>query len=281
MDQDFETSGNGSRKMQGRPSFERSDGLAAERFRTVASRIVLSRASSIPLWQQLQDQLENLILSGKLAKQSRIPSEPALCELFDVSRPVVRGAINGLASRGLVLKIPRKGMFVGDPPRESGFITSNVPLFEDMLARGVKVETRTFEFERLVADEHEMRALRLQEGAHVVRLRRVYWVDSVPITYTRMSFPAYKVPGFENRSIEGQPILAMIRDLYDRKVVRAERQFSATMPTPIACERMGVPADKPLIWIESTGFERDGSPLEYYRSFYNSDAATIRISVMD
>ena len=73
----------------------------------------------------------------------------------------------------------------------------------------------------------------------------------------------------------------MIRDRYGRRVVRAERNFSAVMPSEIACERMGVPADKPLIWIESIGFERDGSPLEYYRAFYNSEAATIRISVAD
>ena len=268
-------------KPLGRPSFEQSDGAAAETFRKQVENIALSRSSAVPLWQQLQDQLETLILRNKLVPKSRIPSEPALCEMFAVSRPVVRSAINALAARGLVIKMPRKGMFIGDPPRESGFVTSNISLFDDMVARGTHVRTRTFDLMRAPADEEERRALQLGENEDVVRLRRVFWVDDMPITYTRMVFPASKVPGLETRDIEGESILGLIRDHYDRRVVRAERNFSATMPSEIACERMGVPADKPLIWIESIGFEQDGTPLEYYRSFYNSDAATIRISVSD
>lgn len=244
-------------------------------------RIVMSRADPLPLWEQLSNQLENLIYSGKLAPKSRIPSEPALCDLFGVSRNVVRIAISALAAKGLVIKLPRKGMFVGLPPRESAFLTSNLSLFDDMLARGAQISTKTFKLEKGQPDEQEFDALQLTEGEEVVRLSRVFWIDGEPITYTHMSFPAAKVPGFEAMEIEGRSILGMIRDLYGRRPKRAERWFTAAMPTKDAHERMGVPADQPLIWIESIAFEADGTPLEFYRAFYNSGTARIHISVTD
>ncbi|MGB5724672.1 MAG: GntR family transcriptional regulator [Parasphingorhabdus sp.] len=263
----------------GRPSFEKSDGHATEAFRRESSRIVLSREAPSSLWLQLSDQLENLILSGKLAPNSRIPSEPALCTIFNVSRPVVRSAIGALAARGLVVKLPRKGMFIGNPPRESGFVTANVSLFDDMVARGASIRTRTFELTKAKADDEERAALQLADAAEVVRVTRVFWVDDRPITYTHISFPASKVPGFEKQDVGGRSILGMIRDLYGRRLIRAERWFTATMPSALAQERMGVPGDEPLIWIESIGFENDGSPLEYYRAYYNSKAARIHVSV--
>ncbi|OSP54830.1 GntR family transcriptional regulator [Pseudoruegeria sp. SK021] len=263
----------------GRPSFEQSDGHATEAFRRECSRIVLSREAAAPLWLQLSDQLENLILSGKLAPESRIPSETALCEIFHVSRPVVRSALSALAARGLVNKLPRKGMFIGKPARESDFVTSNVSLFDDMIARGAKIRTRTFELAKSRASADECAALELADGADVVRVARVFWVDERPITYTNIAFPADKVPDFEKADLEGQSILGMVRDLYGRQLVRAERWFSATMPSEEAQERMDVAADKPLIWIESIGYEKDGTPLEYYRAFYNSQAARIHVSV--
>lgn len=265
----------------GRPSFEQAHGLEAESFRREASKVVLSRQANTSLWQQLADQLENMILSNKLAVNSRIPSEPALCEIFDVSRPVVRSAIASLASRGLINKIPRKGMFIGDPPKESGFVTANISVFDDMHSRGAKIDTKTYEVIRVDADEDEIAGLKLSEGEQVVRLKRVFWVDGSPITYTRMSFPAKKVPGFERENIEGRSILGMIRDLYGRSVIRAERSFAATLPSEEAQERMQVSEHDPLIWIESVGFEADGSPLEYYRAFYDSRAARIKVTVSD
>lgn len=271
---------NGGRAL-GRPGFAKTDGLAAEAFMRAGRRIVLSRQANTPLWQQLSDQLENLILSGKLTPNSRIPPETALCELFNVSLPVVRSAIGALASRGLVVKIPRKGMFVGDPPRESGFITANVSLFDDMLARGVRLKTQTFEFYRAKADDKEQAALQLREDADVVRVARVFWTDEIPITYTRMSFPADKVPGLETIEIEGRSILGVVREHFGRRVARADRWFRAAMPDEDAQTRMGVTADMPLIWIESLGFENDGSPLEFYRAYYNSNAALIHFSVSD
>ena len=269
------------RKFAGRPSFEASESEALEVFRRECQYIALSRDAQAPLWEQLYNQLETLILSGRLAPHSRLPTEPVLCDIFQVSKPVVRHAIASLANKGLVVKLPRKGMFVGERPRESGFISSNVSLFDDMMARGARIDTRTYDFSVSAAEPHEREGLGLRDGAQVIRITRVFRIDDQALTHSVMSFPAARLPGLTSDTVLGKSIHRVIREVYGLRIVRAERWLAAEIPPLFVSQRMELPESTPLIGIESIGYEQDGTRLEYYRAYYNSAVARIRIGVSD
>lgn len=55
-----------------------------------------------PAYQQVADQLLDLILDGSLAADDRLPSEAELSSIFGVSRSTVREALRALASRDLL-----------------------------------------------------------------------------------------------------------------------------------------------------------------------------------
>ncbi|MCD9198699.1 FadR/GntR family transcriptional regulator [Aeromicrobium wangtongii] len=56
----------------------------------------------LPAYQQVADQLLDLILSGSLSSGDRLPSEAELSGVFGVSRSTVREALRVLASRDLI-----------------------------------------------------------------------------------------------------------------------------------------------------------------------------------
>lgn len=56
-----------------------------------------------PAYQQVAEQLRELILGGSLKPGDRLPSETRLTEMFGVSRSTVREALRALASRDLVV----------------------------------------------------------------------------------------------------------------------------------------------------------------------------------
>ena len=60
------------------------------------------------------EELERLIVSGRLAIGSAIPPERELAERLGASRPVIHEAIVELASKGFVRVEPRKGAVVND-----------------------------------------------------------------------------------------------------------------------------------------------------------------------
>lgn len=74
--------------------------------------IIVSHNSFISLHVQLHNQLRQLILSGRWANGSRIPSESQFAEHLNVSRTTIRLALQQAELEGLVERIPGKGSFV-------------------------------------------------------------------------------------------------------------------------------------------------------------------------
>jgi len=64
-------------------------------------------------------ELEQEILAGTLNSGERLPSEEKLCERFDVSRTVVREAIQQLRGRGLLRTLKGSGSYIADPSLET------------------------------------------------------------------------------------------------------------------------------------------------------------------
>ena len=60
-------------------------------------------------------ELERRILRGDSKPGERLPTEAELCDLFAVSRSVVRDALRTLVARGLVHVGPRQGIVVAEP----------------------------------------------------------------------------------------------------------------------------------------------------------------------
>ncbi|MFB4295261.1 GntR family transcriptional regulator [Actinomadura sp. NTSP31] len=68
-----------------------------------------------PLYEQIADLLGARISDGTYQPRRRIPSEAAICDEFDVSRPTARSAVALLVERGLVITVRGKGSFVRSP----------------------------------------------------------------------------------------------------------------------------------------------------------------------
>lgn len=64
------------------------------------------------------DQLEHMILSGKLQIGEKLPPERQLAEMMQVSRSVVNGGIGELEKKGFLIVKPRSGTFVADYRRK-------------------------------------------------------------------------------------------------------------------------------------------------------------------
>jgi GntR family transcriptional regulator len=263
---------------RGRPSYDVEDSGAAENFRRIAETIQMKRTDMTPLWIQLKNQIEEAIVAGRLPPNSRLPSEQALCEIFRISRPVIRTAIGALAADGLVIKVPRTGMFVAARVDGVDLVTSTLGVFEDVAAQGHRPTVKTLELGLARADDEERRVFGLPEGLDVIRILRVYYSDGQPLTHTQISLPAHRVPGMEKLDIENQSVFEVIRQQYGLIVARADRWLKAALPPVEVAERMGVTATEPLIFIRSIAYDHDSNPLEFYRAFYNSSVAAIHVA---
>lgn len=263
---------------RGRPGFESAENEAARKFRSIVRNSRIDRNTKTPLWVQLKVVLEKAIYSGVLPESTRLPSEQVLCDAFALSRPVVRNALAALSAEGLVIKEPRRGMFVASHPPEVGFMTEAKGVFEDLSAKGHEVTVKTFDFGLCEANGVERRVFGLPSAHKVIRILRVYRVDGAALTHTEIALPAHRLPGMEKLDIENRSIFDTINRHYGLKPQRADRWIkAATAASPVA-ERMGVEPGTPLLRIESVAFDFDGNALEYYDAYYNPDVSPLHIA---
>ena len=73
-----------------------------------------SKLSAPTLKELFVEQLENLILSGKLSIGEKLPSERELADSMQVSRSVVNAGLAEIADKGFLEIVPRSGTYVAD-----------------------------------------------------------------------------------------------------------------------------------------------------------------------
>ncbi len=71
------------------------------------------------LYEQIVEQIEQLILSDELKVDDKLPPERVLAEQFGVSRTAVREAVKTLREKGLVEVYPGRGTFVTNSTSET------------------------------------------------------------------------------------------------------------------------------------------------------------------
>ncbi len=125
------------------------------------------------LRKEVVRQIEDLILSGQVKPEERLPPERDLASLLGVSRPVVHAAIMELEQKGLVRSEPRHGCFVNDY-RQSGSAELLTSLWRhggDKLAPAI-VESM-MELRVAVEQEAASRVARLGDRTLCRELRRI------------------------------------------------------------------------------------------------------------
>ncbi len=91
--------------------------------------------SSLPLHQQIHQDIEQQIRSGLIAPGHKIPFEHELMETYGCSRMTVNKALSRLTTAGLIERRKRAGTFVRPPKLDSTVL--DIPDIEaEILARG-------------------------------------------------------------------------------------------------------------------------------------------------
>lgn len=92
-------------------------------------KIIIQNSSSIPLYQQIKDQIKNAILKEELIKGDSLPSIRALANDLQVSVLTIRRVYSELEVEGFIISQPGLGTFVS---------TSNIDLLKDAKRRLVE-----------------------------------------------------------------------------------------------------------------------------------------------
>ncbi len=234
--------------------------------------------SVLPKYYQLKHILREWV--SQMQPGVVVPSEAELCQKYTVSRTTVRKALSDLAQEGLVYTIQGKGTFTAGAKKRSAWVAQTGGLHADMTERGFTVTMQMLEKQVIPAEENIARELMIAEGAPVLKLVRLRFVDgkSFDICTNYLSFARF--PGIETLDFEKSSLYTVLRGKYNVKFTNGIRLIEASSCTSEEAKWLQIPANSPLLVMRSTMYDEAGITIEHGVVRQRSDVSQIIINVI-
>lgn len=236
--------------------------------------------SDLPYYVQIKYALRELVSSGELKYGDQLPGEPMLCQIFSVSRTVVRQALTELENEGLVSRKKGIGTFISEPDAIERLTANLTGFYKDMQSRGLKPYTRMLDQTIIPADAFVADQLQIQPEDPVVRLNRLRYINNEPIVLTDTYIPGHLVPGLDNTDLSYISLYETLEHQYGLVLTRGRRIIGATTASTYQADLFQIKPGDPLIVIKNITYSADGTPVEYYSGLYRGDRNIFQVEMI-
>ncbi|NBE51796.1 GntR family transcriptional regulator [Streptomyces boluensis] len=243
---------------------------------TEALQLGVDRASPVPLYFQLAQQLEAAIEQGRLAPGSLLGNEIDLAHRLGLSRPTVRQAIQSLVDKGLLVRRRGVGTQVVHSQVKRPLELSS--LYDDLEGAGQRPTTRVLANEIEPASAEVAAALGLAEGAEVHRIERLRLAHDEPMAYLRNHLP---VGGFapDSARLEDTGLYRLMRAA-GITLHSARQTVGARAATLAEGQLLAETGGAPLLTMARTTFDDTGRAVEFGSHLYRASRYSFEFQLL-
>lgn len=227
--------------------------------------------------RQIIDALTTEIHESRLKPYDRVPSEKELCERWQASRSTVRKAMDQLADRGTIFRVPGKGTFVAFP--KISHDTSQVLSFtEKMKAQGLDVTTKLIQKEFVVPNEEIAAALNLSPADRVLKIQRLRIVKGDPLALQTAYMPTNLCGTLMKEDLEKKSLNALLREQCQVLLSRSDIWIEAPIISPKEKHLLGNPHISTFLAVVGVTYDQLDKPIRFSRGIFRGDRVRLRIS---
>ncbi len=240
----------------------------------------IDRRGPIPLYLQVITALQEHLEDGSLTPGDQLPGEGELCQLFDVSRTVIRQALKELEYKGLIVREKGKGTFVAEPKILEGLFQELTGFYEDMAARGHPPVSRVLRGEIEPASRKIADVLSLAPETPVIVIVRLRLIEGEPIVLTTSYLPQSCCLNLLETDLTHQSLYAVLQRDYGIQIVRGHRTLEAVPASKVEAELLQVKKGAPLISLHSVSYMANGTPVEYFHALHRGDRSRFEVELL-
>ena len=232
-----------------------------------------------PLYSRIQEYIAELILSGKLAPETKIQSEREFSEELGVSRMTVRRALTELVNEGLLERKHGSGTYVARPKvtYESGELVNYV---HAMQYRNIATSSQLLEFSEIVASRRLAELLNIEIGNPIHRVDILRFANRVPIILERVFFHCARFPNLEEWDLEKSSIYDLITTVYNVRIGKISQTVEAVAAADTIAQQLRVEENFPLLMLSRLIHQKEtDEPVVFSHDFLRSDYARIHSDV--
>ncbi|HSO12344.1 MAG TPA: GntR family transcriptional regulator [Anaerolineales bacterium] len=231
----------------------------------------IDHKSKLPLYDQIERNLRDLIVDGHLKPGEAMPGEWELTDIFGVSRLTVRRALDELVRQNWLEKKHGVGTFVRQPTMAT-IAAGKLSFTEQMRSIGREPGSRYISHQVTTATDKIARTLHIEEGDPVFEITRIRLADQVPILLETACLSAVQFPALENHDwSRGESLYKLLNDEYNVNVVALDHTIKPVTLTATEARYLNAKAGIPALLSQIIAYTSDGAPVEYAWSVSNGD----------
>ena len=231
----------------------------------------IDRNSFVPFYIQVIDSLTEYIEFNDFPPGHQLPGEADLCKTFDVSRTVIRQALQELEYKGLIYREKGKGTFVSKPKIHEGLFQELTGFYQDMVAKGHRPRSDVLKQEKIQATKKIADYLDLSDDAVVIQIDRIRYVNHEPIVFVSTYLPFDLCPQLLEVDLTNQSLYAYLEKEHGLTIARGRRFLEAVIANQLEAELLQVDIGSPLLMLNSVSYLTDGRPIEYFHALHRGD----------
>lgn len=237
----------------------------------------LSKTEGTPLYIQIRNSLHDDIVNHILLPGQRLPSEDELAAKFGVSRMTVRQGISDLIDEGLLYRRHGVGTFVAQPhiERDHTHLTNFVEMAK---IEGLDLKIHLLTAEVVPAKLKVSRALALNEGDLVIRVKTLRFADQQPITVHDAYAPYKLFPQLLSADLETNHLWDIFES-YGYRVKRAVQAIEAREAEGEIAQLLELEEGAPILYKERTVYLDDGTPVDFTYCFNRGDRYRLTVAL--
>jgi DNA-binding GntR family transcriptional regulator len=240
-------------------------------------KIVIDKASPVPLYHQVAQGIESAIRTGGLPGGSWLDSELDLAAQLNLSRPTLHKAIEELVQSGLVVR--KRGVGAQVIATEAHHAHGVSSHFDDMHRLGNDPTSEVLSFSHLEADSRTRASLNLPSNVHVYHFIRLRNVGGRPQALME-NWVRDDIVKLDEASLGSRGLYEILRSS-GVEIRVANQRIGATVANDYQANVLQTDAGSALVTMERTAIDETGRRVETGRHAFLADSYAFAMTLVN
>lgn len=231
----------------------------------------MKKEVSLPLYQQIKEDIKLSIENGRFKPNDKIPAENDLSQEYSASRITIRRAVEELSREGYLVKKQGVGTFVSKPrihrkmASGSGLESFTETCEKQGITSGAKLVRRQI----VPARKDEAEFLKLNPDELLIYVERIRYANDIPIFIENQFLPYTEFKELLNCDLNNTSLYGIIEEISGRKPTHSQKlTLEATTSTNEQSKKLGIKTNEPLLYMNSYVLDQNDKPICIGRQYY-------------
>ena len=236
--------------------------------------------SHIPYYIQLMEILKEKVRQKTWLPGDQIPGEQDLCELYKISRTVVRQSLRELELEGVIIRRKGKGTFIALPKINESLVAKLTGFYQDMVERGLKPVTKVLHQKIVPCPAKSAQYLNIAVGTDVIDICRLRFINDHPIQLVTTYIPYNICPSLATVDLSNRSLYEYLEQECNVFIAKGKRFIEAVTANDKEADLLDIEHGAPLLMLDSVSFDQNGRPVEYYHALHRGDRSRFEVELL-